>query len=66
MVLRGLKSLINGIRGRDVEERAPRVVASALVVISWCEMTTAIRRRVARSRLVGPRRGVGAVAQRRW
>ena len=36
VVLPGLKSLINGIRGWDVEERASRVVATALDVISWC------------------------------
>jgi DNA-directed RNA polymerase specialized sigma24 family protein len=31
-----LKSLIDGIRGWDVEERAARVVATTLDVISWC------------------------------
>ena len=36
VVLPGLKSLIIGIRGWDVEERAARVVATALDVISWC------------------------------
>ncbi|MDF1596182.1 MAG: hypothetical protein P1T08_08800 [Acidimicrobiia bacterium] len=36
VVLPGLKSLINGIRGWDVEERAARVVATALDAISWC------------------------------
>ena len=36
VVLPGLKSLIRGIRGWDVEERAARVVATALDVISWC------------------------------
>ena len=36
IVLPGLKSLINGIRGWDVDERAARVVATALDVISWC------------------------------
>lgn len=36
VVLPGLKSLINGIRGWEVEERAARVVATALDVISWC------------------------------
>jgi len=35
-VLPGLNSLINGIRGWDAEERAARVVATALDVISWC------------------------------
>jgi hypothetical protein len=35
-VLPGLKSLINRIRGWDVEERAARVVTTALDVISWC------------------------------
>jgi hypothetical protein len=36
VVLPGLKSLINAIRGWDVEERTSRVVATALDVISWC------------------------------
>lgn len=36
VVLPGLKSLINGIRGWDAEERAARVVATALDIISWC------------------------------
>ena len=36
VVLPGLKSLIAGIRGWDIEERAARVVATALDVISWC------------------------------
>lgn len=36
VVLPGLKSLIDGIRGWDVEERATRVVATAIDVISWC------------------------------
>lgn len=36
VVLPGLKSLIDGIRGWDVEERAARVVATAIDVISWC------------------------------
>lgn len=36
VVLPGLKSLVNGIRGWDAEERAARVVATALDVISWC------------------------------
>ncbi|MDF1595737.1 MAG: hypothetical protein P1T08_06530 [Acidimicrobiia bacterium] len=36
VVLPGLKSLIVGIRGWDVEERSARVVATALDVISWC------------------------------
>ena len=36
VVLPGLKTLINGIRGWDIEERAARVVATALDVISWC------------------------------
>ncbi len=36
VVLPGLKRLINGIRGWDVEERAARVVATALDVIFWC------------------------------
>lgn len=36
VVLPGLKSLINGIRGWDVDEQAARVVATALDVISSC------------------------------
>jgi hypothetical protein len=36
VVLPGLKSLIDGIRGWDAEERAAQVVATALDVISWC------------------------------
>lgn len=36
IVLPGLKSLIAGIRGWDLEERAARVVTTALDVISWC------------------------------
>ena len=36
VVLPGLKNLINGVRGWDVEERAARVVATAIDVISWC------------------------------
>ena len=36
VVLPGLKSLINGIRGWDVDERTARVVATALDVISGC------------------------------
>ena len=60
VVLPGLKSLVNGIRGWDVEERAARVVATALDVISWCatepagtppsfRIYTNTRRRVLRS-----------------
>ncbi|MDF1597513.1 MAG: hypothetical protein P1T08_15650 [Acidimicrobiia bacterium] len=60
VVLPGLKSLINGIRGWDTEERAARVVATALDVISWCatepagtppsfRIYTNTRRRVLRS-----------------
>jgi DNA-directed RNA polymerase specialized sigma24 family protein len=60
VVLPGVKSLINGIRGWDVEERAARVVATALAVISWCatepagtppsfRIYTNTRRRVLRS-----------------
>lgn len=60
VVLPGLKSLVNGIRGWDVEERASRVVATALDVISWCatepagtppsfRIYTNTRRRVLRS-----------------
>jgi hypothetical protein len=59
-VLPGLKSLIRGIRAWDVEERAARVVATALDVISWCatepagtppsfRIYTNTRRRVLRS-----------------
>lgn len=36
VVLPGVKGLIHGIRGWDVEERAARVVATALDAISWC------------------------------
>ena len=60
VVLPGLKNLINGIRGWDAEERAARVVATALDVISWCatepagtppsfRIYTNTRRRVLRS-----------------
>ena len=60
VVLPGVKSLINGVRGWDVEERAARVVATALDVISWCasepagtppsfRIFTNTRRRVLRS-----------------
>lgn len=60
VVLPGLKSLVNGIRGWDVEERAARVLATALDVISWCasepagtppsfRIYTNTRRRVLRS-----------------
>jgi len=60
VVLPGLKSLITSIRGWDVEERAARVVATALDVISWCatepagtppsfRIYTNTRRRVLRS-----------------
>lgn len=60
VVLPGLKSLVNGIRGWDVDERAARVVATALDVISWCatepagtpasfRIYTNTRRRVLRS-----------------
>ena len=60
VVLPGVKSLINGIRGWDAEERAARVVATALDVISWCatepagtppsfRIYTNTRRRVLRS-----------------
>ena len=60
VVLPGVKSLINGIRGWDIEERAARVVATALDVISWCatepagtplsfRIYTNTRRRVLRS-----------------
>ncbi len=41
VVLPGLKSLIRGVRGWDVEERAARVVATALDVISWCATESA-------------------------
>lgn len=60
LVLPGLKSLVNGIRGWDVEERAARVVATAFDVICWCatepagtppsfRIYTNTRRRVLRS-----------------
>ena len=60
VVLPGVKSLIKGIRGWDIEERAARVVATALDVISWCatepagtppsfRIYTNTRRRVLRS-----------------
>ena len=41
VVLPGLKSLINEIRGWDVDERTARVVATALDVISWCAAESA-------------------------
>jgi hypothetical protein len=64
VVLPGLKSLINGIRGWDIEERAARVVATALDVISWCasepagtppsfRIYTNTRRRVLRAAIRG-------------
>jgi hypothetical protein len=60
VVLPGVKSLINGVRGWEVEERAARVVATELDVISWCateptgtppsfRIYTNTRRRVLRS-----------------
>jgi hypothetical protein len=36
VVLPGVKSLIDGIRGWDVEERAARVVATTVEVLAWC------------------------------
>jgi hypothetical protein len=36
VVLPGVKSLIDGIRGWDVEERAARVVATTVDVLAWC------------------------------
>lgn len=36
VVLPGVKSLIDGVWGWDVEERAARVVATALDVLAWC------------------------------
>ena len=36
VVLPGVKSLIDGVRGWDVEERAARVVATAVDVLAWC------------------------------
>ena len=36
VVLPGVKSLIDGVRGWDVEERAARVVATAVDVLDWC------------------------------
>jgi predicted RNA polymerase sigma factor len=35
-VLPGVKNLIDGIRGWDVEERAARVVATTVDVLAWC------------------------------
>lgn len=64
VVLPNLRSLINGIRGWDAEERTARVVATALDVISWCATEPAgtppsfriyvnTRRRVLRSAVRG-------------
>ena len=36
VVLPGVKSLIDGVRGWDVDERAARVVATAVDVHDWC------------------------------
>ena len=36
VVLPGVKGLIDGVRGWDVEERAARVVATAVDVLAWC------------------------------
>jgi hypothetical protein len=36
VVLPGVKSLIDGVRGWDVEERAARVVATTVDVLAWC------------------------------
>jgi predicted RNA polymerase sigma factor len=36
VVLPGVKSLIDGVRGWDVDERAARVVATAVDVLAWC------------------------------
>ena len=36
VVLPGVKSLIDGVRAWDVEERAARVVATAVDVLAWC------------------------------
>jgi hypothetical protein len=36
VVLPGLKSLIDGVRAWDVEERAALVVATAVEVLAWC------------------------------
>lgn len=36
VVLPGIKSLIDGLRGWDVEERAARVVATAMDVLAYC------------------------------
>ena len=36
VVLPGVKSLIDGVRGWDVDERAARVVATAVDVLDWC------------------------------
>ncbi len=60
VLLPGVKSLIDGIRGWDVEERAARVVGTAVDVLAWCAVELAgtppsfrvyanTRRRVSRS-----------------
>ena len=36
VVFPGVKSLINGVSGWDVEERAARVVATVMDVLAWC------------------------------
>jgi hypothetical protein len=41
VVLPGVKSLIDGIRGWDIEERAARVVAAALDVLAHCAVEPA-------------------------
>jgi hypothetical protein len=41
VVLPGVKSLIDGIRGWDVEERAARVVAATVDVLAWCAVEPA-------------------------
>jgi hypothetical protein len=62
VVLPGVRSLIDGVRGWDVEERAARVVATTVDVLAWCAAEPAgtppsfrvyanTRRRVLRSAL---------------
>ena len=41
VVLPGVKNLIDGIRGWDVEERAARVLATTVDVLAWCAVEPA-------------------------
>jgi hypothetical protein len=41
VVLPGVKNLIDGIRGWDIEERAARVVATTVDVLAWCAVEPA-------------------------